>query len=81
MNSTLVVPQLPRLSRQTATVSHPAKRARKNEVAQVSKIASKRRSFQKLEEMLEGLLTMLSVAYFIGAASFAGILVIHAFSN
>jgi hypothetical protein len=81
MNAALVAPQLPRLSRKTAAVSNPAKRARKNELAQRSKIGSKRRSFQKLEDVLEALLTMLSVAYFIGAASFAGILLIHAFSN
>jgi hypothetical protein len=81
MNSTLVVPQLPRVSRKTAAVSNSAKRARKNQVALVSKVISKRRSFQKLEDVLEGLLAMLSVAYFIGAASFAGVLIIHAFSN
>lgn len=80
MHSRSVVRRLPLASRKTGAVSNP-KRAREIRVTQALKATPKPRSFQKPEDVLEGLLAMLSVVYFIGAASFAGILIVHAFSN
>jgi hypothetical protein len=82
MNSTIVIPQLSGtlVSGEQEVISQPAKTIFEKRVRPVEKALSSWLPW-KLEDILEGLLAVLSVIYFIGAATFACILLFNAFNS
>jgi hypothetical protein len=81
MNLIIVIPQRSEtLVSGQHEVSEPAATTLRKRSRLVAKDVSSQWSSGKLDDLLKGLLAVLSVVYFIGAAGLAGILLFKAFS-